>query len=51
MDFPQAVIKTDIFMRPPTVSPDFIIPDLPSFVDRISNVYKLVKSLLWIKRG
>ena len=49
MAFPQADIKTDIFMRPPTVPPDFIIPDLPSFVDRISNVYKLVKNLYGLK--
>ena len=49
MAFPQADIKTDIFMRPSTVPPDFVIPDLPSFVDRITNVYKLVKNLYWLK--
>ena len=27
--YPQAPIKTDIFMRPPKVPPDFNIPDLP----------------------
>ena len=39
MDFPQANIKTDIYTRSPTVPPDFVIPDLPLFFDRVSNVY------------
>ena len=46
MALPQADIKTEIYMRPPTVPPNFIIPDLPSFFDRISNVYKLVKNFM-----
>jgi hypothetical protein len=39
--FPQAPIKTDIYMRPPKVPFNFDIPDLPSFTDRFINVYKL----------
>ena len=42
-DFLQANVKTDIFMRPPKVPPDFDIPDLPKFSDRYYKVYKLIK--------
>ena len=44
MALPQADIKTEIYMRSPIGPPNFIIPDLPSFFDQISNVYKLVKN-------
>ena len=47
--FPQAPIKTDIYMKPPKVPPDFRIPDLPNFVDRFLNVYKLLKNLYGLK--
>lgn len=47
--FPQAPVKTDIFMKPPKVPPDFIIPDLPKFADRFLNVYKLIKNLYGLK--
>jgi hypothetical protein len=47
--FPQAPIKTDIFMRPPKVPHDFIIPDLPSFADRFTNAYKLLRNLYGLK--
>jgi hypothetical protein len=47
--FPQAPIKTDIFMRPPKVPHDFIIPDLPSFADRFTNAYKLLQNLYGLK--
>lgn len=47
--FPQADVKTDIFMRPPRVPPDFSIPDLPSFTDRFTKVYKLLKNLYGLK--
>lgn len=36
-------------MRPPQVPPDFIIPDLPTYYDRISKVYKLIKNLYGLK--
>lgn len=36
--FPQAPVKTDIYMKPPKVPPDFTIPDLPRFTDRYNNV-------------
>ena len=49
MAFLQADIKTDIYMCPPTVPPDFVIPDLPSFFARVSNIYKLVKNLYGLK--
>jgi len=42
--FPQAPIKTDIYMKPPKVP-----PDLPSFADRFLNVYKLLKNLYGLK--
>ena len=47
--FPQAGIRTDIYMRPPTVPPDFIIPDLPSFFDKESNLFKLFKNIYVLK--
>ena len=47
--FPQANIKTDIYMQPPKVPPDFKIPDLPSFSDRFLKVYKLLKNLYGLK--
>ena len=49
MNLPQADIKIDIYMHPPTVPPDFIIPYLPSFFDRASNVYNLIKNLYGLK--
>ena len=47
--FPQAPIKTDIFMQPPRVPPNFTIPDLPSYQSRSSSVYKLIKNLYGLK--
>ena len=47
--FPQAPIKTDIYMRPPKVPSGFSIPDLPAFSDRFLNVYKLLKNLYGLK--
>ena len=38
--FPQAPVLTDIYMKPPHVPRDFIIPDLPSYTDRFTKVYK-----------
>ena len=32
-------------MRPPHVPPDFIIPDLPTYYDKVSKVYKLIKNV------
>jgi hypothetical protein len=43
--YPQAPIKTDIFMQPPKVPPNFTIPDLPNFADQFLKVYKLLKNL------
>ena len=47
--YPQASIKTDIFMQPPKVPPNFIIPDLPKPSDRYFNVYKLIRNLYGLK--
>ena len=47
--FPQATIKTDIYMRPPKVPSGFSIPDLPMFSDCFLNVYKLLKNLYGLK--
>jgi hypothetical protein len=47
--FPQAPIKTDIYMKPPKVPQKFDIPDLPSFSDRFTKVYKLLKNLYGLK--
>lgn len=43
--FPQAPVKTGIFMKPPKVPPKFKIPDLPKPIDRITKCYKLIKNL------
>jgi hypothetical protein len=47
--FPQAPVKTDIFMQPPKVPPGFAIPDLPSLSDRFTKVYQLLKNLYGLK--
>ena len=47
--FPQADVKTDIYMTPPSVPKDFCIPDLPHPLDRIQKVYKLIKNLYGLK--
>ena len=49
MAFPQAAIKTDIFMRPHQVPNSVKIPDLPFFADRFTKAYKLVKNLYGLK--
>ena len=36
MAFPQAATKIDIYMKSPTVPSDFVIPDLPKFMDRFT---------------
>ena len=35
--FPQADVKTDIYMQPPKVPFDFKIPDLPQLSDRFNK--------------
>ncbi|CAJ1933824.1 unnamed protein product [Cylindrotheca closterium] len=47
--YPQAPIRTDIFMKPPKVPPNFTIPDLPKTADRSINVYKLLQNLYGLK--
>lgn len=47
--FPQAPVKTDIFMKPPKVPHNFLIPDLPRFTDRFNKVYKLIQNLYGLK--
>ena len=49
MAFPQADIKTDIYMKPPTVPAGFHILDLPQPLDRFKYVYKLIKNLYGLK--
>lgn len=47
--YPQAPIKTDIYMKPPKGPSDFSIPDLPTFSDCFLNVYKLLQNLYGLK--
>ena len=47
--YPQADVKTDIYILPPSVPPNFTISDLPSPSDRFFNVYKLIKILYGLK--
>ena len=47
--FPQAPVKTDIYMKPPKVPPNFVIPDLPKPQDRYTSVYKLIQNLYGLK--
>ena len=47
--FPQAPVKTDIYMNPPKVPPGFAIPDLPRPSDRLTKCYKLIKNLYGLK--
>lgn len=47
--FPQAPVKTDIFMQPPKVPQNFKIPDLPRPSDRVTKCYQLVKNLYGLK--
>ena len=49
MVYPQAKIKTDIYMTPPQVPTNFKIPDITNLADRFFNVYKLVKNLYCLK--
>ena len=45
MAYPQAQINTDIFMEPPKAPPNFCIPDLTSFTDSFTKVYKLLSNI------
>ena len=47
--YPQAPVKTDIFMQPPKVPPGFLIPDLPLLLDSFVKVYKLIRNLYGLK--
>jgi hypothetical protein len=47
--YPQAPIKTDIFMTPPKVPPDFVIADLPNPLARSTSLYKLLQNLYGLK--
>jgi hypothetical protein len=47
--YPQAAVKTDIYMMPPKVPPGFVIPDLPTMSQRVSSVYKLLQNLYGLK--
>ena len=49
MAFPQAATKTDLYMKHPTVPSDFVIPDLPKFMDRFTHVYKIIKNIYGLK--
>ena len=49
MAFPQAEVKTDIYMIPPKVPNNFPIPDLPNFTDRFTSTYKLIRNLYGLK--
>jgi len=47
--FPQAPVKTDIYLKPPRVPPGFQIPDLPKPADKFIKAYKLIKNLYGLK--
>ena len=47
--FPQAPVKIDIYMKPPNVSKEFEITDLPKFTDRFIHIYKIIKNLYCLK--
>ena len=47
--YPQAPVKTDIYMNPPKVPANFAIPDLPEPSDRFTKLYKLLKNLYGLK--
>lgn len=47
--YPQAPVKTDIYMRPPRVPSNFTIPDLPLQSDKFTKLYKLIKNLYGLK--
>ena len=47
--FPQAATKTDLYMKPPTVPYDSVIPDLPKLMDRFTHVYKLINNRYGLK--
>ena len=49
MAFPQADVKTDIYMSPPKVPKSFAIPDLSNFIDRFTHTYTLMKNLYGLK--
>ena len=38
MAFLQASTKTNLYIKPPTVPSNFVIPDLPKFMDRFTHV-------------
>ena len=47
--FPQAKIKTDIYLKPPNVPSQVRIRDLPTPLDRLTKVYKLIHNLYGLK--
>lgn len=47
--YPQAKLNTDIYMKPPRVPHNFLIPDLPTLSDRFTKVYQLLRNLYGLK--
>ena len=47
--YPQAEVKTDIYMTPPKVPKGFEIPDIPNQEERRYKVYKLLKNLYGLR--
>ncbi|CAJ1948810.1 unnamed protein product [Cylindrotheca closterium] len=47
--YTQAPIKTNIFMQPPRVPPEFVITDMPWPGNRFTFVYKLLQNLYGLK--
>jgi hypothetical protein len=45
----QAAVKTDIYMLPPKVPSNFVIPDLPTHAQRTTSVNKLLQNLYGLK--
>ena len=49
LEFPQAPIKTDTYMKPPKVPKEFEIPDLTNFTDRFIYMYNIINNLYGLK--
>ena len=47
--FPQAKVKTDIYLKPPNVLSEVCICDLQTPLDRLTKVYKLIHNLYGLK--
>ena len=49
--FPQAQVQTDIYVKPPQVTLDFKIQDLPKLWDRHTSMYQVLRDLYGFKNA